>query len=70
MAQKSRNTEAKTPANVIQLRAPLAYVIAFRAAAAKRGITPAQAGIEAIKCWLDREKAPILPIHPGGISTK
>jgi hypothetical protein len=70
MAQKSQTTETKTPANVIQFRAPLSYVIAFRAAAAKRGITIAQAGSEALRYWLDREKAPILPIHPEAQSTK
>lgn len=70
MARTSKTTEPKTPANVIQFRAPLSYVIAFRAAAAKRGITIAQAGSEALRYWLDREKAPISPIPPGGSSTK
>lgn len=59
-------TTGGTPANIVQMRAPLAYVLAFRAAAQKRGMTPAQAGMEALKDWLNKVKAPIPPIHPGG----
>lgn len=69
MAQKAK-TPTGVPANMIQLRAPLMYVLAFRAAAAKRGITLAQAGVEAVRMWLDAQAAPIVPIHPEATSKK
>ena len=72
MARNTKTTAVKTPHNVIQFRAPLMYVEAFRAAAAKRGLTLAQAGADAMRCWLDKERAPIQPLPPpqGGPSTK
>lgn len=66
MAPKAKIPSKGTPHNLIQMRAPLSYVQAFRAAAAKRGITVAEAGKEAIRLWLDHERAPIPPIHPTG----
>lgn len=65
MAKKTKQPVG-TPANVVQFRSDLARVIAFRQAAARMGLTTAEAGKAALQLWLDRHAVPIVPIHPGG----
>lgn len=68
MAPK-KPTPKGVPSNVIQFRSDLSRVLAFKAAAQKRGITLAQAGKEAIQLFLDKERQPIVPIHPEDVLT-
>lgn len=69
MAPK-KPTPKGVPSNVIQFRGDLSRVMALKAAATRMGITPAEAGKQALQLWLDKNLVPVKPIHPEAQSTK
>ncbi len=64
MKPKKVNQPKGVPSNVVQFRSDLSRVVAFKAAAAKMGLTTAEAGKQALALWLDKHAVKIVPIHP------